>query len=244
MRRKGKIAAAFLASLWGLLLTCACGTGGDGAAPSVLPEPSVTAAPADSGSGAERGTDPGEGTAPPNTQHPAPPPPVSEGPAKTSPPPKTATPAGTPAPSPILSATAAPAPQTQALPPAPPSAAPSGEGQTPAAETEEPPEEQVVTLSLEGPEGMLVENASLAYVEGMTAFDALEALCGEQGLALDVSGSGGSVYVRGIGNIYERDYGPMSGWIYTVGGVSPSKSSGAYELSAGDHVLWRYRTEP
>ena len=49
-----------------------------------------------------------------------------------------------------------------------------------------------------------------------------------------------SVYLEGIGNIYEFDCGALSGWMYKVNEVFPSYSSGQYLLADGDVVEWMY----
>ena len=53
-----------------------------------------------------------------------------------------------------------------------------------------------------------------------------------------------SVYVRGISNIYEKDFGDLSGWIYTVNGEIPSLGCSKYKLSPGDVVEWKYTLTP
>ena len=73
-----------------------------------------------------------------------------------------------------------------------------------------------------------------------TAYDALKAACDGAGVALDVSGSGSSVYVRGIGGLKELDQGPGSGWLYFINGTSPNKSCGAYAVFPGDTVRFAY----
>jgi hypothetical protein len=45
-----------------------------------------------------------------------------------------------------------------------------------------------------------------------------------------------TVYIEGIGNIYEFDCGDLSGWLYRVNGEFYSKSCSEYVLSPGDKV--------
>ena len=47
-------------------------------------------------------------------------------------------------------------------------------------------------------------------------------------------------YVSGIGNLYEFDFGGLSGWVYSVNGRMPSVSCGEYVLSDGDKIEWMY----
>ena len=42
--------------------------------------------------------------------------------------------------------------------------------------------------------------------------------------------------------LYEFDYGDLSGWQYTVNGVSPSVGIGAYKLKNGDVIEFHYTT--
>ena len=57
---------------------------------------------------------------------------------------------------------------------------------------------------------------------------------------METAGSGASVYVKGIGHIYEYDFGPLSGWMYSVNGETPSVGCGSYKPQPGDYIEWRY----
>ena len=50
----------------------------------------------------------------------------------------------------------------------------------------------------------------------------------------------GSSYVKGIGNLYERDCGPLSGWIYKVNEVFPGFSCSNYMPADGDVAVFAY----
>lgn len=49
-----------------------------------------------------------------------------------------------------------------------------------------------------------------------------------------------SVYIEGIGNLYEFDCGPQSGWMYCVNDVHPGLGCSAYTLADGDAILFQY----
>ena len=49
-----------------------------------------------------------------------------------------------------------------------------------------------------------------------------------------------SAYIEGIGNLYERDVGDLSGWMYSVNGWFPNYGCGRYALKDGDVVEWVY----
>lgn len=75
-------------------------------------------------------------------------------------------------------------------------------------------------------------SSSVTLSPGATALDALRA----SGISADVSGG----YVAGIGNLYEKDCGSMSGWLYAVNGHAPNVGCGSYTLNNGDSVLFIY----
>ena len=49
-----------------------------------------------------------------------------------------------------------------------------------------------------------------------------------------------SVYVEGIGNLYEFDGGDMSGWMYRVNGVFANVGCSEYIIKAGDKIEFVY----
>lgn len=112
----------------------------------------------------------------------------------------------------------------------------------PAPQPEPAPQAQTVTLSVQGSEttGMILPACTLTLQEGDTAFSVLSRTLREKKIQMESSGSGESVYVKGIANLYEFDEGPQSGWSYRVNGQMPSKSAGAYVLAPGDRVEWIY----
>lgn len=77
--------------------------------------------------------------------------------------------------------------------------------------------------------------SKLTLEKGATVYDALEAS------GVDFTGIG---YVTGIGGLFEKDYGPGSGWKYFVNGTEPGKSSNKYTLQDGDKVQWKYVLNP
>lgn len=69
-----------------------------------------------------------------------------------------------------------------------------------------------------------------------TVYEALVKLAKKNGKAVNSSGS----YVKGIGGLNEKDYGPSSGWMYKVNDVTPNRPATSYELEDGDTVVWFY----
>jgi len=79
--------------------------------------------------------------------------------------------------------------------------------------------------------------------EGDTVLDALIAITMDHGVHLDYSGSGGTAYVKGLGNVYEFDRGQGSGWMYRINGVFPDRGVGVVPLKDGDRVEFLYTTD-
>ena len=69
-------------------------------------------------------------------------------------------------------------------------------------------------------------------------------IANENRIAVAYSRPYGDVYVSAIGGVSEFDFGPTSGWMYSVNGVSPSVSASAYTLKSGDVLVWYYVTDP
>ena len=49
-----------------------------------------------------------------------------------------------------------------------------------------------------------------------------------------------SAYVEGINNLYEFDFGELSGWMYKVNGEFPRYGSSRYILKSNDKIEWIY----
>lgn len=87
----------------------------------------------------------------------------------------------------------------------------------------------------------LLRNESYTAEQGATAFDALKALCDENGISLKYQRK---TYIQGIGGLNEKDCGGSSGWTYRVNGELLKKPASSYTLQNGDVVEWRYVTNP
>lgn len=81
-----------------------------------------------------------------------------------------------------------------------------------------------------------------AFEEGESAFDVLKRELTEEGILFEYESTPayGSVYIEGINNIYEFDFGSGSGWMYRVNGEFPKMGCSQYILSPGDKVEWLY----
>lgn len=86
------------------------------------------------------------------------------------------------------------------------------------------------------PANGLILSTTVTVTEGETVMDVLRRACSDANVIVDAS----SGYVRGIQNIYERDCGTTSGWMYCVNGVYPNYGAASYVLKEGDSIQWNY----
>ncbi|MEF9922177.1 MAG: DUF4430 domain-containing protein [Anaerovoracaceae bacterium] len=110
-----------------------------------------------------------------------------------------------------------------------------------------PTEKEKVSLSIDKHTiagGYVVETTTENLRSGDTAWDVTKRILDANGITYDFSYSPKfqSVYVSAIGGVSEFDYGPGSGWMYSVNGVFPSKGCDKYVLKNGEQIKWRYTT--
>lgn len=84
--------------------------------------------------------------------------------------------------------------------------------------------------------GNTMMSGTLNVDKNSNALSVLKTLAAKNGK--EVAGS--DYYVSGIGGLYEKQHGPMSGWMYSVNGVAPNKAAIKYDLNDGDQVVWYY----
>jgi uncharacterized membrane protein len=101
------------------------------------------------------------------------------------------------------------------------------------------PQAQIVKITVIGPKGTILNGKPVNINNGETVLNVLIDAVGKTNV--DYTGNGATVYVRGIDNIYQFDYGQMSGWNYSVNGTAPSISAGAVQVKAGDEIEWKYK---
>ena len=93
-------------------------------------------------------------------------------------------------------------------------------------------------------DGTILPETSFEIEEGETVYDVLTEAAQTYGLQLDNKGSlTNMVYVSGINYLYELEFGELSGWVYHVNGISPSRGCAEYVLSDGDRIEWLYTCE-
>lgn len=90
--------------------------------------------------------------------------------------------------------------------------------------------------------GILLETVELEFNGGESVFDVFRKVLREEKIHFEYVDASAydSVYIEGIGNIYEFDCGPQSGWMYSVNGVHPGLGCSAYTLADGDVIVFHY----
>ncbi|MBQ7138606.1 MAG: DUF4430 domain-containing protein [Clostridia bacterium] len=92
-------------------------------------------------------------------------------------------------------------------------------------------------------DGVILEATSLPVAAGDTVYTVLTDAARLHGIHMEASGANGLMYIHGIGNIYEFDFGDLSGWVYLVNGESASVGVDQYVLKDGDRVELCYTLE-
>ncbi len=92
------------------------------------------------------------------------------------------------------------------------------------------------------PGGIILSGYQVEIKDGDTAYDVLVRACQENRIHMDAdfTPAYGSAYIKGIGNIYERDCGRLSGWTYCVNGKFPGMGCSSYDVHEGDTVEFLY----
>ena len=90
--------------------------------------------------------------------------------------------------------------------------------------------------------GILLEATEAECTGWQSVFDVFRKILREEKLHFEYVDASvyDSVYIEGIGNIYEYDCGPQSGWMYSVNGVYPGLGCSAYTLADGDVIVFSY----
>ncbi len=88
--------------------------------------------------------------------------------------------------------------------------------------------------------GELLSPTAIEIGSTDTVYDVLVEATRRARIHLETQGRGTLAYVEGIAHLYELQYGDLSGWVYTVNGVSADVGCGAHVLSDGDVIEWHY----
>lgn len=90
--------------------------------------------------------------------------------------------------------------------------------------------------------GTIYSTRTVTFTEGETVFDILARETKKNRIHMEHQGNPmyNSEYIEGIGNIYEKDCGEGSGWMYKVNGKFPNYGCSLYKVKAGDKIEWLY----
>ena len=97
-------------------------------------------------------------------------------------------------------------------------------------------------VSLVPADGILLAVTEAEFTGGESVFDVFRKVLREEKIHFEYVDASAydSVYIEGIGNIYEFDCGPQSGWMYSVNGIYPGLGCSAYTLADGDVIVFQY----
>ncbi len=91
-------------------------------------------------------------------------------------------------------------------------------------------------------DGVIFVEKEVEFSAGENAFDVLLREMTAAGIHMEFEDTPiySSIYIEGIGNLYEFDCGELSGWMYRVNGEFPNYGCSRYELRNGDKVEFIY----
>lgn len=89
-------------------------------------------------------------------------------------------------------------------------------------------------------DGIIYKTDTAAFSTGESVFDILKRELTSNKIHFEFNQN--PVYLQGVGNIYEKDFGDMSGWVYTVNGESPIVGCESYFPENGDVICFEYIT--
>ena len=91
-------------------------------------------------------------------------------------------------------------------------------------------------------DGIMLAATEVEFTGGESVFDVFRKVLREEKLHFEYVDASAydSVYIEGIGNIYEFDCGPQSGWMFSVNDVYPGLGCSAYTLADGDVIVFSY----
>ena len=97
-------------------------------------------------------------------------------------------------------------------------------------------------VSLVPEDGIMLASTEVEFTGGESVFDVFRKVLREEKLHFEYVDASAydSVYIEGIGNIYEFDCGPQSGWMFSVNDVYPGLGCSAYTLADGDVIVFSY----
>lgn len=91
-------------------------------------------------------------------------------------------------------------------------------------------------------DGIILPETEVKLKNGDTVLSLLLRVCKEEKIHTSYQGetSIGTAYVDGIGNLFEKDCGKKSGWMYTVDGDLPMLGVDEFDLKGGENIVFMY----
>ena len=90
--------------------------------------------------------------------------------------------------------------------------------------------------------GIIFPKTKVIFYDGESVFNVLIRELKKKGIHIDFVNTPmyNTVYIKGISNLYERDCGELSGWIYMVNDKVPGCGCSQYTLKNGDKIKFVY----
>ena len=90
--------------------------------------------------------------------------------------------------------------------------------------------------------GIIFPKTKVVFYDGESVFNVLTRELKKKGIHIDFVNTPmyNTVYIKGISNLYERDCGELSGWIYMVNDKVPGCGCSQYTLKNGDKIEFVY----
>lgn len=91
-------------------------------------------------------------------------------------------------------------------------------------------------------DGILLAETEVFFDQGESVFDVFRRTLRAERIHFEYTDASAynAVYIEGIGNLYEFDCGPQSGWMYSVNGEFPGLCCSDYTLTEGDRIVFCY----
>ena len=90
--------------------------------------------------------------------------------------------------------------------------------------------------------GVIYGPKAVTFSEGESVYDILQREMKNNRIQMESEFTAmyNSAYVQGINNLYEKDCGQWSGWMYEVNGWYPNYGCSRYQVQDGDNIEWHY----
>lgn len=91
-------------------------------------------------------------------------------------------------------------------------------------------------------DGIILPETEVKLKNGDTVLSLLLRTCKDNKIHTSYQGetSIGTAYVDGIGNLFEKDCGKKSGWMYTVDGDLPMLGVDEFDIKGGENIVFMY----